>query len=373
VAYWSYSCGVKGVSAVRVYERSVSPALYIEWYPGGRRRQRSLKSFAGKPVTDRRTAKRIAIEYAAFLERESNRTAQARVAAVLAGQPLLLDEEHTLGELCERYRAHHSPRWSDHHRKAQQRYRDFWLAKFGADCPLDAVTEGRAEELAAALDVSDKTRRHHLSYLKAAYRFAWRKLKWIDERHSLSGLDLPSGTGRLPSYTREEAAKLLPELEKISDEAGWMGHAAWQSGRRSRALRTVLKADVDVRDAESIVVFRAETDKAGKAGTVILRGRAHELTARLMRKPGRYLLGKEPPHHKSGIGWLRKAETAAGVAYVRSRGWHAFKKRFATDTEGMAGRGRQAGTLETTLNREYTEDELPAKREVAERIREITG
>ena len=74
--YWAYSCGGKGISRVRVYERSVSSCLYIEWHLDGKRNQRSFKSFVGYSVTDKSLAEQIAEEFSRKLEQHGNRMAR---------------------------------------------------------------------------------------------------------------------------------------------------------------------------------------------------------------------------------------------------------------------------------------------------------
>jgi hypothetical protein len=203
----------------------------------------------------------------------------------------------------------------------------------------------------------------------AAYHFARRKLKWIDEATDLTAVVMPRSKGRLPSYTLAEVRKILPKLEAVCDEAGWMGHAAFQSGRRSNALRHIEKADVRCFRDHSVVTFSDDHDKAGRTGQVVLVGRAHELTVRLMKRPGRYILGTTVPDETRCIrSWLRPAEAAAGVKHVKGRGWHAFKKRFATEARTVAGFEMQAGTRRDTLEAHYVQDDLDAKRAVAEKL-----
>lgn len=375
MAYWSYKCGLKGLSAVRVYERSVSSALYIEWFvtvvdERGRRRrkrvQRALRDREGNKVANtprgRQLAVRIAREYAAQAERHSHR----QIETALFGET-----DHTLSELLARYHRSKEQRWSPQEARSADRFRRFWLDAFGPECPITQVRPAAVEDLVAAMGVSDETKRKHLVYIKAAYRYGRRKLGWLGEGQDLAAVDTPRVRYEpIPAYARDEALAVLRELEKIGPGPAWMGHVAFQAGRRDNAIRHVRKEDVlEVHEDYSVVRFRAEYDKARKESVVALRGRAHELTVQLLREPGEWMLGKEVPNATHCLRrWLRKAEQRAGVPYKKRRGWHGFKKRYATEAEGIPGFDDQANTRKETLKTHYTQDELERKLRVAEHM-----
>lgn len=351
--YWSFSCGKRGVNRVRVYERSVSPVLYIEWHWRGKRRQESLKTKTGHPVTDKRLAREIAIQAARDLKREHHRAARARMLGT--------GEERTVGALLERL--HSARQWKDE--SGQARFRRFWVEELGAETPLTDVTPAMIEAAGKAT-WSAKTLRHYRSYIVGAYTFAETKLKWIGPEDNLSAVDLPSAKGKASAYALAEIRRLLPALESVDTRAGWIGHVCWQTGRRLSAVRKVLKSHVTLSDGHALIHFPAETDKAGKASDVPVVDRALELTRILMDRPGKYVLGTKPPRKELCLkGWLPKAEAAAGIDHVTGRGFHAIKRRYATETRGLVGREKQAGTLATTLDSKYVQDDLAPKLEVA--------
>lgn len=367
MAYWSYSCGIKGVSRVRVYERSVSSTLYIEWHVRGRRYQRALKTgLEGYSVTDKRLAMRMAHELARRLEQESNRLAERSVFGHVS--------DKTLGELANAYHMAKEADWSEHHRKAQRRFRDFWLDAFGADCPLTSIVDGTVEEIAKGLDVSAETRRKYLLWMTATFRFARRKLKWLVEGQDLTAVDMPRPDSETPkAYSLDEARRLLHALEDVGERAAWMGHVIFQTGRRPKALRQLRKADVDVRDDHSLLAFRSDNDKASKASVVPVVHKAHELTVSLMETPGAYVLGTEPPDETMALRtWLRVAEKAAGVPHVKNRGWYGLKRRYAGEAREMPGYDMQAGVNKDTLDKHYRPDDLHRKRAVARYMAELT-
>lgn len=349
---WSYACGQRGVNRVRVYQRSVSPVLYIEWHWRGRRRQRSLKTETGHPVTDRSLAKDIAHEVSRRLKVDHNVAARTRVFGVTG--------DHTLGELLDRL--HRARTWKD--QAGPERFRKFWLAELGEATALSDVTPAMVEAVGG--DWSPKTLRHYRTYLIAAFTFAERKLKWIEARGNLSAVDLPKGQGSAPAYTLDEIRALLPALEAEDVRAGWIGHVAWQTGRRLTAIRTLEKRNVMLGDEVGVIHFPAETDKAGKASDVAVVGHALTLTRRMMETPGKYVLGERPPSKELCIkGWMARAEECAGIAHKPGRGFHAIKRRYATESRGLVGREHQAGTRREMLDHTYTQDDLGPKIEVA--------
>lgn len=305
---------------------------------------------------------RLAHELSRKLEQESNRMAQQ----VAFGR----STDKTLGELAKAYHMAKEAEWSPHHRKAQRRFRDFWLKVFGADAPLREIVPAKVEQLSTGLDVTAETRRKYLLWITAAFRFARRKLKWIGEEQDLSAVDMPKGGTTPEDYTLDEVRRLLPALETIGDEAGWFGHVLFQSGRRPKAVRALLKGDVTLGDGHSVLRIRtAASNKRG--GETVVVGRAHELTARLMERPGKYMLGAHQMDETEMLRrWLRKAEEAAGVPYVKGRGWYGLKRRYVAEARGTVGFDMQAGVRHATLVKHYTPDDLDRKLDVARKLSE---
>lgn len=344
--FWSYATGKKGISRVRVYERSVAPGLYIEWHWQGRRYQKALGKHVGYPVTDKRIAMKIAHETSRHMEQRQNQHAHMVVFGSASS--------HTLSELLD-------------HRSGDERFRRFWLSHFGADCVLTDITPAAVEAATSEMGWSPKTEGDYRRYIVSAYSFAETKLRWIRADHNLSAVDLPKPTGISKAYTLAEVRLLLPALEEVDIRAGWIGHVAWQSGRRLQAIRTLMKDSVQTGPDHSVLAFPAGTDKAKRSGQVVVVGRAHELTVELMRTPGSYVCGLTPPRKELCLkGWMPRAEKLAGIAHEAGRGFHGIKRRYATEARHIEGFDKQAGTTKTTLERRYVQDDkLDEKRSVA--------
>jgi hypothetical protein len=277
---------------------------------------------------------------------------------------------HTLTELLEAMHANRSGSWSESYRRDQDRYRLFWLEKLG-NVPLVRVNAALAERIVreeAARRVKDPKRRSWsprthgavLRYLKDAYYFAERKLKWINDKQNLSAITAPKAKGRSEAYTLAEARKLLPALESVDWRAGWIGHVALQTGRRLTAIRTLpTKVGWVVMGSEYAVLrFPGETDKARNTGEAVVSGDALRLTERAAQK------WRTPPMHECRR-WIREAEEAAGIECRHGRGWHGLKRLYATLAKGHVGREKQSGTLGVTLDRVYMQDDLAPKIELA--------
>ena len=352
---WSYTCGQKSVSRVRVYERSVGASIYVEWYWQSERLQKSLKTVTAHPVTDRKLAMRIAHEMSRKLEQDHNRAAQRMVFGFTT--------EKTLLEVVQAFHKAKEADWSPKQVKGQRRFRDHWLDRLGEDSALTDVVPAEVEQYARELSVTPETRRKYLRYIKQVYRFAERKLKWIDARHNMDAVDLPKARSESKAYSLDEIRKLLPALEGVDPRAGWLGHVAWQSGRRLTAIRTLPNAAVTCFADHSLLTFPGETDKARKTGEVVVVGRAHELTKAVLPD----LLDGVTEHVCIKV-WLPAAEKRAGIPHIEGRAWHGIKRRYATESAGMVGRDKQSGTRGDTLDSIYVQDDIPPKMLVAQAL-----
>lgn len=368
---WSFTCGKRGESRVRVYERRPGAPLQIEWYLAGKRYQRSLKYETGATIYDRDDAVRIA-------KRASLRLEQAHRGAYRSTQ-FAPSPARSLADLFDRLHRDKQDEWSADHLRHQEQYRKLWVQRLGKDARLVGITPAMIEEAgkreAKERGWSPRSHQAFLRYVVDAFSYAEQKLKWIDPRNNLAGVTIPEAKSKGRPYSLEEMRRILPALAEVDPVAEWMGHLLWQTGRRLSAARTLPKTAVSVREGYSVIRWPQETDKAGKVGASVVVGRAHDLTVALMEQPGKYVAGKEPPSVELlDKEWMPAAERIAGVAHVAGRAWHGIKRRFSDRTEGLKSRAVQAGTREETLRRVYDPgDDVEAMMEVAKKLASEVG
>lgn len=275
----------------------------------------------------------------------------------------------TVNELLAKLHEDRGDTWGDAYARDQKRFRAFWETKLGA-LHLTRVNAAMVMQIAkaAAKKWTPRTHASYLRYLVDAFTYGERKLKWITAKDNLSAVDFPAGKSRGVEYTLAEVQKLLPALESVDPKAGWIGHVAWQTGRRLSAIRNVKKRDVLASEGRTVIFFGADTDKAGRAGEAFVVGRAAELTAELLAMPGAYVLGKEPPSLDVCEDWLQAAETKAEVAHRKGRAWHGLKRAFSSAAHDMNLAAKQSGTRRTTLESIYQKDWSQGKAGLAETL-----
>ena len=343
---------------------------------GGARKQgtspshrRSIGSITGHPLTDRNEA--IGVANVVVVEQEKKRN---QLASEFFG--LSTRRAATLAELLKRLHADRESDWSAAYRKNQGTYRRFWETKLGS-IALTALSAATVERIvrdeARARGWSRRTRGAVLRYIVDALSFAERKLKWISARHNLSAVDIPTPKSQSRPYTIGEARKLLPALEEVDVRAGWIGHVAFQTGRRLTAIRTLPRGAVQLHESHGVLEFPGDTDKARNTGRAVVTGDALRLTRTLLKAPGHYVTGPRPPRPQGCDEWLREAEEHAGITHQKGRGWHGLKRLYATLARGMVGRDKQSGTTGFTLDRIYVQDEMEPKIEVARALAERLG
>lgn len=348
-----FSVGHKGISRVTIYRRNNAPGIYIKWTDDDGRHRRSLKKIVGHPVTDWELAKEIARRLSSAQEKRRNQDAATALG---------LSVPRTLGELLSRRHEDLSGRWSEKYTKSRKRRKTFWLDALGADAELSTVSPAAVERIAREAQekrkLSDRWRQDVLRYIVDSFTYAEKKLKWIDARHNLSAVDIPSAKGTSKAYTMAEVRKILPKLWKVDERAGWMGTVAFQTGRRIGAIRRLEAEHVTRKGDLTLIRFPGETDKARKTGEAVVYG-----------LPERTDWSR--PSQETVNAWMHDAEALAGVPHVSGRAWHGLKRLYATVTAGMVGADLQSGTLRSTLEGHYRQDTLAPKREVAERLAEL--
>lgn len=355
---------------MRVYERYPGGPIHVEFTGGGRE---SLRNLADVPVVDRALAVRIANRLSQKMDEGSTKS----VARELLG----LKERRRVEELLERYCRDHETSWSESHRRSQARLRDWWTDRLGADTALVEVTEAKVEAVVRkAGDARAWTKRNRQKYLRfimAAFRYGRRKLKWIEPKDELTGVDVPKPKRGGPSYTRDEMRRLLEAAPSVDVRVSAALEVAYDTAARARAIRHLRWEDLD----DELLTFRAKYDKADKARVAVLSGTSQRAIRALREERGdrgwMFGTGARPLSYERMRELLWEVEDAAGIPRRQGFGWHSVKRRATTDARAALGDmgpvSKQSGTLASTLELVYDQDDLEPKRRMAEAMEALRG
>lgn len=351
---WRYTCGQKGINRITVYERPGRHQIYIQWFDLDGRHRVTLRSQTGHPVTSRADAIELA---------EDAATKQATKRNIAAMRSIFGDrEQHTLTQLLDRMHSAKEAKWSRAYKAGQERRRAFWLSRLGEDHDIAQTPDELIQSIVrtAGKGWSPRTQSAYLRYMVDAFAFGHRKLKWLRPDQALTAVEFPKSDERDLAYTLQEVQEILDKLHDIDAGAAAIGEVAFCTGRRLTAIRTLR---TDAYDGTSIR-FPQKTDKARKGSVAALSPQAIEAIEKV--KGPTYLLGNLD-HATLRRAW-RDAEKRAGVDHVTGRAWHGIKRVYATMTQGLTGRDRQSGTLNSTLESVYRQDWMDEKLSVAERM-----
>lgn len=386
---WSYSPphSVRGLNAVRVYERKPNGSIYVEWYDRDGRHQVALKSIAGGAVTDKKLAMRIADEMA---------TAQAKVRHAEYGHELLgLPRPRTLRELFTAYEKAH-PQWSKKHLKDQRLNQRFWEDRLGKDTLLTDVTPAKAagvirREMEVNEQFGERVQQKRVRYLKDAYTYARDHEKWITHQQDLAALEVPRVRGESKPYTMDEVQRLLPATERVDLRLAALARIAFTTGRRENAIRTLRAKAYAIEEVPGtgktfgVLQFPKATDKARRSGKVVITGRTRELVEQLLdtravRTSGWLFpsgaLDQDAETYVSDQ-WmrdkLREAEDLAEIEHVDGRAFHALKRRFASQARKYDpdAASKMSGTTGDTLEWYYVQDDIEPKAGLAEYMEKL--
>ena len=332
----AYSAGERGRNRVRVFPDAKTGLYQMEWRENGRRLTRSLKH------RDWRRAKRQADEFAA-----------GYAGPELNGRKEPEPEPLTLGTLFDIYGDEVTPTKAEASQRYDRGTMRMFLRFFGAHRRPDTLSQrdwdrfirARRSGRAGRSDrpVGNRTIQQDLKLLIAILNWAAKSRdeegKLLLDSNPLRGLKAP--TEKNPTrvvLTQEEYEAML----KASASMDWrfrvalvIGH---ETGHRIGAVRQLRWSDIDME--ARIIRWRAENEKTGYEHrtpvTAEVLGVLEEARTRNPRGGNSPVLPapKDPSRclDRSRVRvWWQKAESVAGLAPKRGRGWHSLRRKFASD------------------------------------------
>lgn len=329
-ASWSYFAGEKGVNRVRVYEHRPG-SLFAEYQQHGRRVRIGLRH------NDRTRAKEEADELAAQMRQPNRR------------------EPVKIGQLFDMYLREATPTKSaskqQHDRTTMERFRSFW----GPDLQADSLTHRdmaayeRNRVRAGDLRPRDKKKEQQHYPLRARsvqydLRTVRAVLNWgvrsrLLDRNGLAGYKVSNdGTPSRPVFTDAQYRALLEAAAGFPWQFRLLLIIAHETGHRLSALLSLQWRDIDL--VNERINWRRENDKIGyeHATPMTLDAKAAFEEAR-RQAPGigdAYVLPGVIRSEESISGhlardWMQRAQAQAGFEPMKGRGYHAFRRNFASE------------------------------------------
>lgn len=332
---WSYISGEKGANRVRVFVHR-SGNLVAEYRCDGRKVRQSLGH------RDREEAKRVADALAAQLRLPNRR------------------EPVTLGQLFDKYLDEVTPSKAQSGQYHDRRVLELMSGLYGRDRAAESLTHRDAVTfIAERKRIGDlrprsqpkrgakQPRAHYpvgpriiasdLKLLKAVLNWGV-GAGWL-ERNPLVAYKVPEdGTPRRPVFTDAHYQALL----RVSAQYPWQFRCllvlAHETGHRIGALLSLRWCDIDF--AAKRITWRQESDKIGyehvtpmspAARTALEGARQHTLGIGNTPVIPTPLDRAKPVSRHLARDWLERAQEAAGLPPEPGRGWHAFRRNFASE------------------------------------------
>ena len=331
----SYGAGEWGRNRVRIFPDPKTGIFQIEWRENGRRLTRSLKH------RDWARAKRQADRFAAGFIDAPNGKAEAEP------EPL------TLGTLFEIYGEEVTPTKAEETQQGDRTTTAMFLQFFGRDRRPETLSqrdwdrfirERRAGRVGiSGRPVSNRTIAWDLTFLMAVLNWAARSRdeegRLLLDSNPLKGLRKPKEKNPTRVVLTEDEYRALLG---VSRQVDWRFHVALvlahETGHRIGAIRQLQWSDIDF-EGEA-VRWRAKHEKTGYEHTTPLTDEALaalEEARAMSAGTGDGPVLPAPTDASRCVGrslpsfWWQRAQTLAGLAPRRGRGWHSLRRKFASD------------------------------------------
>jgi len=335
---WSQSVGLYG-SRVRVAELAPGGPLYLLWVDRDRGQQKRALGHR-----DRKRGKDEALALASNLASGRDRAEPARL---------------TVDTLIDNYMRNGLHGRTEKHRKEVERKLSLWRDFLGASrsvhslgpADVDRYLENRRSRSQRASDtevrrVSQTTLWHDVVALMTAINFATRhrddRGKPLLLANPLHGVRVsktvsparPVATHSLYAALRGVSESVNPKFRRALD-------LAYATGHRIDAILKLRWDDVDFSTSPNAplgsIRWRSEFDKIDNEHVIPMNGVARSTLAeaRERRRGSEWVFPSDkndevPVDRHLASRWLRRAETLAGEEHERGRGWHAFRRGWAS-------------------------------------------
>jgi integrase len=327
---WKYISGEKGANRVRVFVHRTGK-LFAEYRRNGLKVRQSLGH------TDRQKAKREADELAAELRQPDRREAVTvgtlfdSYERTVTPTKALSTQGHDRATI-----AHFRRVFGDVQRAAELTTRD--VARFeverrraGDMRPRKKSEQGKHHPL------KSRTIAYDLRLLKAI--LTWGVSAGFLERNPLATYKVPDdGTPHRPVFTESQYRALLGTADSFAWQFGCLLVLCHESGHRLNAVLSLQWRDIDLTNGR--FTWRGEADKIGNEHVTPMTDLArHAIEDARRHAPG---IGDAPvlPGVKDRAkpvstdlarDWLQRAQVLAKLPPERGRGWHAFRRNFASE------------------------------------------
>ena len=325
---YSRSFGGYG-SKVRVAELVPDGMLYLLWVePNKGQRKRSLGH------TDKKQGQSEALALA-------NQLAQHREAP----------DSHrlTLSELFENCLKNGMHGRTVRHRRELERKLQRWSDFLGGDRLVETLSPADIDRFVAARsDVSNTTVWHDYVALVTALNFATRhrteRGKPLLTANPLRGVKVSKTVNpKQPVATESYYRSLVDVASTVNSKLSAMIHLAYATGHRIDAILKLRWNDVVFAEGPhspfGSIRWRAEHDKIGNDHVVPMNEAARDTLAQLAHvRPAigqAWIFPSEknearPIDRHLANRWLRRAESVAGIEHEIGRGWHSFRRAWAS-------------------------------------------
>ncbi len=330
---WRYKTGMRGATAI-AFEREPGGVLYLARYIRGVLVRESLRH------RDKELARRQAVELAAKLAQgEDGRDRPVSLAELIG---LSERESNQSPRVQAQYRAH----------------AECWLNYLGPSFDMRAFglkewTSFTRDRMAGRIDalgrvvrpgerrpVGERIVAAALQYLRRACKLATMErvgTGYLLARDPTTGLPLPRNPNpQRGVYNDQEYEALLMVADRVHEYLWPLLVLCNETGRRMGAVAALRWSDW-LEDGS--ILWRADSDKLGKKWITPITHEAKAALERVRRERpgvGDALLSPQPTNPNRPVArqdmreWLVEAERLAGIEHIAQRGWHGFRRRFAT-------------------------------------------